>query len=123
MFLLITSFLNVLSHYPALVDCDPPLFAVDMASVETNIVILHLRDNRLSPSEFCAHMVQVGEGEEAALGQMVQVALTPFFGNSVRAVWHNGISPEDTQLAIKKMQYVASQYSKETCNVIKQTIQ
>ncbi|XP_060951412.1 uncharacterized protein LOC133028235 [Limanda limanda] len=104
---------NAKTFAQALLDCDPPLFAVDMASVETNIVVFRLREPSLSPTEFCAHMVQVGEGEEAALGQMVQVAMIPFFGNSVRAVWHLGISPEDTQLAIQKMQYVASQYSKE----------
>ncbi|XP_034427190.1 probable low-specificity L-threonine aldolase 2 [Hippoglossus hippoglossus] len=104
---------NAKTFAQALLDCDPPLFAVDMASVETNIVVFHLREPSLSPSEFCAHMVQVGEGEEAALGQIVQVAMIPFFGNSVRAVWHLGISPEDTQLAIQKMQYVVSQYSKE----------
>ncbi|XP_053270335.1 uncharacterized protein LOC128427272 [Pleuronectes platessa] len=104
---------NAKTFAQALLDCDPPLFAVDMASVETNIVVFRLREPSWTPSEFCAHMFQVGEGEEAALGQAVQVAMIPFFGNSVRAVWHLGISPEDTQLAIQKMQYVVSQYSKE----------
>ncbi|TNN68451.1 Eukaryotic elongation factor 2 kinase [Liparis tanakae] len=56
---------------------------------------------------------QVGEGEEAALGEGIQVLMYPYFGNSVRAVWHLGISPEDTQLAIRKMQFVASQFLEE----------
>ncbi len=84
-----------------------------MAAVETNILRFRLQEPSLSPSEFCARMGQVGEGEEAALGQGIQVHMYPHFGNSVRAVWHLGISPEDTQLAIQKMQFVASRYLEE----------
>ncbi|TKS89814.1 hypothetical protein D9C73_023943 [Collichthys lucidus] len=87
--------------------------SVEMAAVETNILRFYLQESSLSPPEFCARMAQVGEGEEAALGQGIQVLMYPHFGNSVRAVWHLGISHEDTQLAIQKMQFVASQYSKE----------
>lgn len=94
----------------ALLDCDSSLFAVDMAAVETNILRFRLQDPSLSPSEFCARMGQVNEGEEAALGQGIQVLMYPHFGNSVRAVWHLEISPEDTKLAIQKMQFVVSQY-------------
>ncbi|XP_075950126.1 uncharacterized protein LOC142952029 [Anarhichas minor] len=108
---------NAKTFAEALLDCDPPLFAVDMASVETNIVCFHLQEPSLSPSEFCARMGQVGEGEEAALGQGIQVLMYPYFGNSVRAVWHLQISPEDTQLAIQKMQFVASQFLEEKVRV------
>lgn len=104
---------NAKTFAQALLDCDPPLFAVDMAAVETNILRFRLQEPTLSPSEFCARMAQVGEGEETALGQGIQVLMYPHFGNSVRAVWHLGISPEDTQLAIQKMQFVASQFLKE----------
>ncbi|XP_068439324.1 uncharacterized protein [Clinocottus analis] len=104
---------NAKTFAQALLDCDAPLFAVDMASVETNIVRFHLQEPSFSPSEFCDRMAQIGKGEEAALGQGVQVLMYPYFGNSVRAVWHLGISPEDTQLAIRKMQFVASQYLEE----------
>ncbi|XP_037648834.1 probable low-specificity L-threonine aldolase 2 isoform X1 [Sebastes umbrosus] len=103
---------NARTFAQALLDCDPPIFCIDMATVETNIVRFHMQPG-LCPSEFCAHMAQVGEGEVAALGQGVQVRMIPFFANSIRAVWHLGISPEDTQLAIQKMQFVASQYLKE----------
>ncbi|XP_061564110.1 uncharacterized protein LOC133419114 [Cololabis saira] len=96
-----------------LLDCDPCLFAMDIASVETNIVRFRLQDSTLSTSEFCARMHEVGEGEETALGQGVQVLMCPYFGGSIRAVWHLGISEEDTQLAIRKMQFVASQFVKD----------
>lgn len=73
----------------------------------------HLQETSLSPTEFCTRMGQVGEGEEAALGQGIQVLMYPHFGNSVRAVWHLGVSSEDTHLAIQKMHFVALQYLKE----------
>ncbi|XP_038156702.1 threonine aldolase 1 [Cyprinodon tularosa] len=93
----------------ALLDCQPQLFSVDMSAVETNILRFHIKNSALTTQEFCARMGQVGDGEEAALGQGVQVLMYPHYENSIRAVWHLGISSEDTQLAIKKMQFVASQ--------------
>ena len=102
----------VSSPSPALLDCDSSLFAVDTSAVETNILRFRLQDSALGPGEFCARMSEVGEDEEAALGQGVQVLMYPHFENSVRAVWHLGISSEDTQLAIQKMQFVASQHLK-----------
>ncbi|CAG5904339.1 threonine aldolase 1 [Menidia menidia] len=104
---------NVKTFAQALLDCQPALFAVDMAAVETNILRFRLRDSTWSTRDFCARMGEVGEGEEAALGQGIRVLMYPHFGNSIRAVWHLGISPEDTQLAIQKMRYVASGRSKE----------
>ncbi|XP_061913165.1 threonine aldolase 1 [Entelurus aequoreus] len=97
----------------ALQNCEPALFAVDSAAVETNILRFQIQEPTLSPSEFCRRMARVGEGEEDALGQGVQVLMYPHFGNCVRAVWHLGISPEDTRLAIQKMHFVARQYSKK----------
>ena len=93
----------------ALLDCKPSLFTLNLASVETNILRFHLGDTGLSQSEFCERMAQVGEGEEASLGQGVQVLMYPHMGGSVRAVWHLGISQEDTQMAIRKLQLVAKQ--------------
>ncbi|XP_022045584.2 threonine aldolase 1 [Acanthochromis polyacanthus] len=104
---------NARTFAQALLDCPSPLFSVDMAAVETNILRFRLQDPNLSPQEFCARMAQVGEGEEAALGQGIRVLMFPHVENSIRAVWHLGISPEDTQLAIQKMQFVASQHFKE----------
>ncbi|XP_028990127.1 threonine aldolase 1 [Betta splendens] len=104
---------NAQTFARALLQCDPGLFAVDAAAVETNILRFCLPEPGLGPSEFCARMARVCEGEEAALGQGVRVLMCPHFGNSVRAVWHLGVSSEDTQLAIGKMEFVASQYLKE----------
>ncbi|XP_068610575.1 uncharacterized protein [Brachionichthys hirsutus] len=104
---------NAKTFAQAVLDGGQPLLDVDMATVETNIVRFFVREPSLSPAEFCTRMAEVGAGEEAALGLGIQVLMFPHFGNSVRAVWHLDISPEDTQLAIRKMQYVVSQYLKE----------
>uniref|UniRef100_A0A1A8CNI5 Threonine aldolase 1 n=1 Tax=Nothobranchius kadleci TaxID=1051664 RepID=A0A1A8CNI5_NOTKA len=101
----------------ALLEYNPFLFGVEMAAVETNILRFQIKDPTLSPQEFCTRMSQVGEGEEAALGQGLQVLMYPHFENSIRAVWHLGISPEDTQLAIQKMQFVAFQHLNQKAGV------
>lgn len=88
-----------------------------MAAVETNILRFDILDTSLSPSDFCSRMAQVCDGEEAALGQGIQVFMYPHFGASVRAVWHLGVSSEDTQLAIQKLQFVSRQYAKEKLTV------
>ncbi|CAN9509018.1 unnamed protein product [Ophioblennius macclurei] len=104
---------NAKTFAQAVTECDPSLFAVDIAAVETNILRFRMQDPSLNPAEFCARMSKVDEEEEATLGHGVRVLMYPHFGNSVRAVWHLGISPEDTQLAIQKLRYVASQHVKE----------
>lgn len=94
----------------ALLQCDTPLYHVDLSTVETNILRIYLRDGQMSPAEFCEQMAAVDEEEVKALGQGVQVLMFPHVGGTVRAVWHLDISEEDTQLAIKKAQFVAQQH-------------
>lgn len=83
---------------------------MDLASVETNIVRFCLRAPGLSPTHFCELMAEVSEEEIDALDQGVRVLMFPHVGGTVRAVWHLGISEEDTQLAIKKAQFVAQRF-------------
>lgn len=96
---------------PGLLTCDPPLFAVDMESVQTNIVRFYPKDPCLSPDELCQRMAHVDEEEEAALGQKIQVLTLSNLGNFIRAVWYPNVSAEDTRLAIRKMQYLAFEYT------------
>lgn len=99
-------------HPSALLQCDPPVYEVDLAAVETNILRFRVRAEGVSPAELCARAAAVSDGEEGALGQGVRVLMFPHVGGSVRAVWHVGISEEDTQLAAQKMQFVAQQLSR-----------
>lgn len=84
---------------------------MDLASVETNIVRFCLRVSGLSPTRFCELMEDVSEEEVGALDQGIRVLMFPHVGGTVRAVWHLGISEEDTQLAIKKAQFLAQRFS------------
>lgn len=88
-----------------------------MESVQTNIVRFHSKDPCLSVAELCHRMAQVEEGEEAALGQRIQVLTLSNLGNFIRAVWYPNVSAEDTQLAIRKMQYLASEYTRGGKNI------
>ncbi|XP_026866200.2 threonine aldolase 1 isoform X1 [Electrophorus electricus] len=101
---------NARSFAKALTQCSPPLYQVDSAAVETNIVLFRVRAPGLSPASFCELMGEVGKGEGEALGQGLRVLLFPHFGDTVRAMWHLGVSEEDTQLAAKKAQCVAQQH-------------
>nr|XP_055033174.1 threonine aldolase 1 isoform X2 [Misgurnus anguillicaudatus] len=94
----------------ALIQCHPPLYQLDLATVETNMVRFWLQDQQMSLHEFCERMARVDEQEVKALGQGVRVLMFSHVGNAVRAVWHLGISEEDTELAIEKAQFVAQQH-------------
>ncbi|XP_065118798.2 uncharacterized protein [Paramisgurnus dabryanus] len=94
----------------ALIQCQPALYQLDLATVETNIVRFWLQDQRMSLHEFCERMARVDEQEVKALGQGVRVLMFSHVGNAVRAVWHLGISEEDTELAIEKARFVAQQH-------------
>lgn len=83
---------------------------MDLASVETNIVRFCLRVPGLSPTGFCELMEEVSEEEVDTLDQGVRVLMFPHVGGTVRAVWHLGISEEDTRLAINKAQFVAQRF-------------
>ncbi len=100
----------------ALLQCDP-LYQLDLDSVETNILKFRLRDSPMSPTEFCERMAGVDEEEVEALGQGVQVLMFPHVGETVRAVWHLGISEEDTQMALLKAQFVAQQHKLKSIKV------
>lgn len=89
---------------------------MDLTSVETNIVRFSLKVPGLSPSRFCELMEKVSEEEVDALDQGVHVLMFPHVGGTVRAVWHLGISKEDTQLAIKKAMFVAQKFGFESAN-------
>ncbi|KAL4658184.1 putative low-specificity L-threonine aldolase 2 [Arapaima gigas] len=97
----------------ALKQCDPPLYEVDVAAVATNILCFRLSDPSLSPADFCERAATVCEDEVRVLGQGVQVLMFPHVGGTIRAVWHMGISDDDTQAAAEKLYFLAQQYSKQ----------
>lgn len=104
---------NARSFAQALLDCDPPMYEVDLAAVETNILRFRVRPDVVSPAQLCERAADVGKDEEQALGEAVRVLMFPHVGGTIRAVWHVGISEDDTRLAARKMQFVAQELAKE----------
>ncbi|NXR56345.1 THA2 aldolase, partial [Hippolais icterina] len=86
---------------------DSPLWSIDLAAVETNIVMINVQGAWPSPAELCDRLRAVSEEEVAETGQAVSVLLLPWSARAVRAVWHRDISARDTELARRKLEFVA----------------
>ncbi|NWV29418.1 THA2 aldolase, partial [Origma solitaria] len=86
---------------------DSPLWSINLAAVETNIVMVDVQGAWPSPAELCDRLRAVSEEEVAETGQAVSVLLLPWSAQTVRAVWHRNISAHDTELARRKLEFVA----------------
>ncbi|GAB5581366.1 probable low-specificity L-threonine aldolase 2 isoform X2 [Prionailurus iriomotensis] len=84
-----------------------PICSVDLAAVETNMVMVTV--DGLPPQELCRRLQAVSADEVAQTGRAVRVLLFPWTGRSVRAVWHRDISARDTELALRKWGFVLKQ--------------
>lgn len=92
---------------PGIQQLNSPLCSVNLAAVETNIVMVSIRGGWPSPAELCEHLRAVSEEELAETGQAVSVLLFPWSAHTVRAVWHRDVSARDTELAKNKLEFVA----------------
>ncbi|NWZ72688.1 THA2 aldolase, partial [Acrocephalus arundinaceus] len=86
---------------------DSPLWSINLAAVETNIVMINVQGAWPSPTELCNRLHAVSEEEVAETGQAVSVLLLPWAARAVRAVWHRDVSARDTELARRKLEFVA----------------
>jgi threonine aldolase len=68
-----------------------------------------VRVDGLPPAELCRRLQAVSTEEVAQTGQAVSVLLFPWTEQSVRAVWHRDISSWDTELALRKWEFVLKQ--------------
>ncbi|XP_042771836.1 probable low-specificity L-threonine aldolase 2 isoform X2 [Panthera leo] len=84
-----------------------PICSVDLAAVETNMVMVTV--DGLPPQELCRRLQAVSADEVAQTGRAVRVLLFPWTGRSVRAVWHRDVSARDTELALRKWGFVLKQ--------------
>lgn len=92
---------------PGLQDLASPVCSVDPATVETNIVLV--RVSGLPPAELCRRLQAVSADEVAQTGCAVSVLLFPWTAHSVRVVWHRDVSAQDTELALRKWEFVLRQ--------------
>ncbi|NXY00461.1 THA2 aldolase, partial [Centropus bengalensis] len=88
-------------------ELNSPICSVNLAAVETNMVMVNLRKDLLSPGELCEHLQAVSEEELAETGQAVSVLASPWAAHTVRMVWHRDVSAHDTELAKNKLEFVA----------------
>ncbi|NXI17511.1 THA2 aldolase, partial [Irena cyanogastra] len=86
---------------------DSPLWSITLAAVETNIVMVNIQGAWPSAAELCDRLRAVSEEELAETGQAVSVLLLPWSAQTVRAVWHRNVSAHDTELARRKLEFVA----------------
>ncbi|KAJ7315910.1 hypothetical protein JRQ81_002072 [Phrynocephalus forsythii] len=75
-----------------------PLCSINLAAVETNILLMRTLTPWLTPSTLCELMEAVSAEEVAATGQATSVRLFPWGKHCLRAVWHRDVSPHDTRL-------------------------
>ncbi|XP_066188329.1 uncharacterized protein [Sylvia atricapilla] len=92
---------------------DSPLWSIDLAAVETNIVMVNVQGAWPSPAELCDRLRAVSEEEVAETGRAVSVLLLPWSAQTVRAVWHRNVSARDTELARRKLEFVARKCKEE----------
>lgn len=88
-------------------DLASPICSVDPDTVETNMVLVQVA--RRSPAELCQRLQAVSAEEVARTGRAVSVLLFPWTEHSVRAVWHRDVSAQDTELALRKWEFVLRQ--------------
>ncbi|XP_069728926.1 uncharacterized protein [Phaenicophaeus curvirostris] len=94
-------------------ELNSPVCSVNLAAVETNIVMVSVRGGLLSPAELCEHLRAVSEEEVAETGQAVSVLVFPWSAHTVRAVWHHDVSAHDTELAKNKLEFVARKWQEK----------
>lgn len=63
----------------------------------------------LPPAELCQRLQAVSAEEVAQTGRAVRVLLFPWTARAVRAVWHRDVSAQDTDLALRKWEFVLGQ--------------
>ncbi|KAM7334653.1 uncharacterized protein [Alexandromys fortis] len=88
-------------------DLASPICSVDPDTVETNMVLVQVAGR--PPAELCQRLQAVSAEEVAQTGRAVSVLLFPWTEHSVRAVWHRDVSAQDTELALRKWEFVLRQ--------------
>ncbi|ROT85764.1 putative L-allo-threonine aldolase [Penaeus vannamei] len=78
------------------------------AEVHTNIAIVHLTTDIITPEQFCKRLLVVSEEEISEIGE-VAIKVLPWTSDSVRFVTHFDVSSEGIEAAVAKLKYVISE--------------
>ncbi|XP_076459345.1 uncharacterized protein LOC143292711 [Babylonia areolata] len=82
------------------------VLTVDVASVQTNILMLQTTRKDISADQVCERLAQVTEAELQELGEPITVLTGPFSKTTLRLVTYYSITDEDVEKSIRKIQYV-----------------
>lgn len=98
-----------------------PFITVDIDNVQTNILLIHIRSDKITSSDFAARLGCVTDKELA--GGIVTDKTNPNSGiilkvssrdwQFVRMVLYQGITDQDIDFAIKKLNYVIKEYDSQ----------
>ncbi|NXA76319.1 THA2 aldolase, partial [Thryothorus ludovicianus] len=86
---------------------DSPLWTISLAAVGTNTVMVDVQKAWTSLLELCNRLCAINEEEVAETGQAVSVLLLPWSAWTVCTVWHCNTSALDTELARRKLEFMA----------------
>ncbi|XP_069947333.1 uncharacterized protein [Cherax quadricarinatus] len=77
-----------------------------VADVHTNIAIVHLHPDAITPEQFCNRLSMVCDEESQVVGEQVIIKVFPWTTDSVRFVTHHDATFADIQVAIAKLKHV-----------------
>ncbi len=85
---------------------------IDMATVETNMVMLKvLPDSGITTHDLAARLSRSTEEEIGALqGRDIRILAKPYTATNVRMVLHCNLSSDDINLAERKLRYVLKEF-------------
>ncbi|RLV92053.1 hypothetical protein DV515_00013928 [Chloebia gouldiae] len=92
---------------PGIHALDSPLCSINLAAVETNIVMVNVQGAWPSPAELCNHLCPVSEEEEEAeTRQTVSILLLPWSAWPARAILghHDSQGPCGGTIALEDME-------------------
>ncbi len=96
-----------------LVDQSNGLIYVKQEQVETNIILAHLTDNRITTKALIRRMNEITDAEKSALGENIIVKLGYVDKRVLRVITHCDVNQDDLKLALKKLEYV-TKYDRDT---------
>jgi threonine aldolase len=105
----------------ALYALNSAILRIDLENVQTNILMLHLTNDKMNSSDFSKRLLIVDDGEIAAGvtdgdGRGILVKLSARDWSFARCVVYHQITDEMIGLAIKKLTYVIKEFEAKILN-------
>jgi threonine aldolase len=98
-----------------------PILRIDIEHVQTNILMLHLTNDKMNSSDFSKRLLVIDDAEITAgatdsNGQGICLKLSARDWSFARVVAYHQITDEMVELAIKKLTYVIKEFEAKILN-------